>query len=286
MKSLNLKQLFSIGLFSALATLPSIDANAQILSAQESYSEAAKTLPLDKIAPGYSPTVFSSKDEVMKLWDIMPWSEFKPGDRRFNPSQCYMRAQLWGYDFYRNHQVNAMKVFVFYTHTFKRWYENWAKANKKKDKKFDWWYHVAPYVLLKDPASQSLQEWVLDPSFAFMLGGSDPKSTDRPLNMKEWTDLFVESKRACKEFVRYQDFQCEVESASQDCPKIQYGTEHCYIIRTPAPVYNPDEIAELHSGSRKGYSWDYKNTTESLEKAPAGLKNENFWRKRIGFPTK
>jgi hypothetical protein len=251
----------------------------QLAHAQLATSQPAR---LDLVAPGYSPTLFKSKAEVQALYDEMPWSEFKPGARKINPSQCYMRAQLWTYDWYRNRKINAMKVFVFYTHTYKKYYEYWATANKMNDKKFDWWYHVAPYVLVQSPDSQKLEEWVLDPTFAY-LGGDD---SDKPMDMKSWTDLFVVSKRACKEFVSYKEFQCEVEGAGEDCATRKFGTEHCYIVRQPAPVYDPDQIADTEEGKRSGFDWDYNKTLEAVDKAPAGNKNEEFWRRRIGFPLK
>lgn len=230
----------------------------------------AQTRPaLDQVAPGYQPTVFTSKDQVQKLFDEMPWSFRAPSLLGLNQgSQCYMRAQIWSYDWSRNQNVKAMKAFVFYTHAFKDAYK------KKNHKKFDWWFHVTPYVLMRDAQTQEIQEWTMDATFS-----------DEPLNMKPWTDLFVDTKRQCAEFVPYDKFRCEVEGASDQCPHTITGTEHCYLVRVPANIYQPEDIEAYQAGQKRGFEFEYNQVSEALDKAPLNS-SKKFWKSRLGFPTK
>jgi hypothetical protein len=230
----------------------------------------AQTPALDQLIPGYRPTVFTSKDQVQKLFDDMPWT-FR--EKKFfgidQGSQCYMRAHIWTYDFDRNQNVKAMKAFVFYTHAYKEWYK------KKYKTKFDWWFHVTPYTLLKNPETQQLEEWTLDATFS-----------DEILPMKPWTDKFVYSQRPCKEFVPYSKFKCEVTGLDRDdptaCTETIMGTEHCYLVRMPATIYEPSDIEAYEAGQGNGLRWDYTQVAESLDKAPTE-KSKKFWKKRLGF---
>lgn len=226
---------------------------------------------LDRAVPGYEPTVFTSKDQIQKLFDDMPWSFRAPSLMGINQgSQCYMRAHIWSYDAYRNQGVKLMKAFVFYTHAYKEWYK------KKYHKKFDWWFHVTPYTLLKNPETNQIEEWTLDATFS-----------DEIQNMKPWTDLFVMSGRKCAEFVPYQKFKCEVEGAGADeanpCQTTVKGYEHCYIVRTAGNVYDPDEIEAAHASNRTRFEWDQSakdKLCESLDKAPL-KSSEKDWLRRL-----
>lgn len=226
--------------------------------------------------PGYEPTVFTSRDQVQKVFDEMPWSFKSPTTlfgRDLGGSQCYQRAHIWSYDFARNQNIKAMKAFVFYTHTFKEWHK------KHKKKKFDWWFHVTPYVLLKNPETQQIEELTLDATFS-----------DEILPMKPWTDLFVASGRKCAENVPYQKFKCEVEGVGADennpCEYTVKGTEHCYLVRVPATMFEPDEIEAYHASGRWDFSWNafaMGKLHESLEKAPLD-KSKKDWYRRLGIP--
>ncbi|MBS1960185.1 MAG: hypothetical protein JST80_11980 [Bdellovibrionales bacterium] len=256
-----MKNLFAVAF--AITQVLSATAQAQLPAA------SANRPALDQVAPGYQPTVFSSRDQVQKLFDEMPYSFRAPSLFGLNQgSQCYMRAEIWTYDWYRNQNIKAMKAFVFYTHAYK---EAYKKIYKKR---FDWWFHVTPYVLVRDPQTQTLTELALDATFS-----------DNPLEMKPWTDLFVYTKRQCAEFVPYDQFRCEVEGASDACPRTVIGTEHCYLVRVPANIYQPEDIEAYQAGRKHGFDFEINQVSESLDKAPLNS-SKKFWKSRLGFSTK
>lgn len=235
-------------------------------------AQAQVPVSADKAVPGYEPTVFSSKDQVQKLFDDMPWSFRAPSVMGLNQgSQCYMRAHMWSYDSFRNQNVKLMKAFVFYTHTYKEWHK------KKFHKKFDWWFHVTPYTLVKNAETQQIEEWTLDATFS-----------DEIQNMKPWTDLFVRSGKKCAEYVPYEKFKCEVmgvhtEKNPTGCEEAIRGTEHCYIVRTAGTVYDPDEIEAAHASNRTRFEWDANakdKLCESIDKAPLNSSTK-FWLERL-----
>ena len=237
---------------------------ALLIASQSSFAQTATTPALDQLYPGYPATVFDSKaqvDEIFSNRNKMPLG-FRGASWIFGGgSQCFHRAEIWSYNLYRNYQVNAMKVFVFYTHQFKRAYKD------MKNKKFDWWFHVAPYVIVRDPATSAIKEYVIDPTFA-----------ETPLEMKPWTDMFVETHRKCAEFVPFEKFRREVENG----PNAVFGTEHCYIVRVPATDFSPVEVAARTAGLTSGYNWNGSQIKEALDNAPTA-RNKDDYKRMLGF---
>lgn len=220
----------------------------------------SQAVELDRLYPGYTPTVLSSFDDVQKVFDKMP-TDFK-ADRWYNSgSQCFHRAQIWSYHFDRNLSTKAMKVFVFYTHTYKLAY------HRMKKKKFDWWFHVSPYLLVKNASTGETEEWTVDATFA-----------DKPLRMKPWTDLFVETKRKCAEYVPFEIFKNEVQVG----PDAEFGNEHCYIVRVPATDFSPVDVEARSSGKKTHYNWDYNDINEALQKAPRS-RSSSYFRNLLGL---
>jgi hypothetical protein len=222
-------------------------------------AQATNSTPdLAHLYPGYEPTVLKSSAEVQAIFDQMPTGFHMPNRYfKFGGSQCYQRAELWSYDLYRNQNIKVMKTFVFYTFAYKNAYRNLTDNN------FDWWFHVAPYVLNKDE-NGNVVESVLDPTFA-----------DTPLNMQDWSQLFVDTHVKCKEFVRYQDFKDEVVAS----PTSHVGTEHCYIVRVPGTDFNADSVEARDAGSISGYHFDMDQVMTSLENAPLNWEKDELKQK-------
>lgn len=210
--------------------------------------------------PGYAPTVLPSKAEVDEVFNYLP-TDFKNPWRTFNGSQCFHRAHIWSYDLAKNRSIQTMKTFVFYTHQYREWHKKVLK------KKFDWWFHVSPYVLSKNNETGAVEEWVIDATFA-----------DRPQNMKEWTDLFVFSKMKCAEDVPYSKFSKEVENV----PGKILGKEHCYVVRVPAVDLEPVQVAQRTNGTLQSYNWYVGEVKEAIEKASRG-NMEEVYKKRLGI---
>lgn len=230
-------------------------------------AEPSPTPALDNLYPGYPVTVLNSSREADAIYQngsMMPTGFTGSGFLR-KGSECFHRAQIWGYNLQRNYQINAMKVFVFYTHTYKK------QCREMKGKECQWWFHVAPYTLVRDEKTQSITEYVLDPTFNSIYA-------DRALEMREWTNIFVETKRKCAEFVPFEKFRNEVEVG----PNGVYGREHCYIVRVPATDFYVDDVAARTSGLKTHFDWDRSKVDEALEAAPLA-KNKKFYRKKLGF---
>lgn len=220
----------------------------------------AQTTELDRLYPGYVPTVFHSYDEVTKVFDDQMPMGFKTGN--WGPSsQCYQRAELWSYNFYRNYRVNAMKVFVFYTHTYRQAY------HAMYGKKFEWWFHVAPYLLVRDASTQILKEFVVDPTFS-----------DTPQEMKPWTDMFVETHRKCAEFVPFEKFEAEVRNG----PDAIFGKEHCYIVRSPATDYDPTDVEARSLGQKTGFVYGMDELHQAVTYAPTA-RMRGWWKAQLGL---
>ncbi len=193
--------------------------------------------------PGYTPTILNSTAEVDQAF-----ASLDKHFRKFNVwtltvgTQCTQRAQLWTYDLEQTKQIKAEKVFVFYTHAFKRDYR------KAHGEDFQWWFHVAPYLLAKNSNGET-EERVLDKEFS-----------DRSLTMKEWTDLFIESKEKCIENVPYANFEGDVSATGASYNK----NAHCYIVRAPMYDMYPADVDARERGERPEMSWDQRQVKFAL----------------------
>jgi hypothetical protein len=110
---------------------------------------------------------------------------------RLNPkyqrvSQCHNRAHVWAYEEFKEHQVQSHKSFVFFTTPYIRRHN------------FVWWFHVAPMV------QAGGEPLVLDYRYAH-----------GPVSVRQWTDLFVHSGKACAEVQRYSEI--DFNSTEVDC---------------------------------------------------------------------
>jgi hypothetical protein len=208
---------------------------------------------LDSLYSGYTPTVMNSQADVDQLFNDMPMG-FKTEGFLRSGSQCFHRAQIWTYDMVRNRGITPMKVFVFYTFAYKKAYL--AQFGHK----FIWWFHVAPYVLTHDQYG-SLKESVVDPTFA-----------DTALDMGPWSQLFVETHKPCKEWVRYQDFKNEVVEG----PNAYVGTEHCYLVRVPATDFDPPAVEARDLGQTGGYQWNLADVKIAVEQACVNSTRDSF----------
>ncbi len=137
---------------------------------------------LERTPPAYGPTVVSM-EEANKMFNRL-----NPNYKR--KSECSDRAHVWSYEEFKNHQIKTEKIFAFFTASY---------INKNRMK---WWFHVAPLVSVKN--GDEVQKMVLD--YTFMR---------RPVNIKEWTDFMVASKRECKLTKKYSEY--DVNPQTEDC---------------------------------------------------------------------
>ena len=129
-------------------------------------------------------------------------------------SQCFNRAHIWSYEWWKNHSLRSMKILIFFTRNYIRKYN------------FEWWFHIAPYIHVMD--NGKVVERVMD-----------VKYTRRPVSFKEWTDIFMRNNASCPVITKYSEYA--------DYP--YHGD--CYIFRTNMYTYQP---ADLQMNEAWGYT--------------------------------
>jgi hypothetical protein len=128
-------------------------------------------------------------------------------EARYNPkdSQCFNRAMVWTYEWWRNHSLKSNKLLIFFTRSYIRRYN------------FEWWFHISPYVHVMD--NGKVVERVMDVKYS-----SGPRS------FKEWTDIFVNK-----------DPECPIISNFSEYADNPY-TGICYLQRTHMYTYQPADL--------------------------------------------
>jgi hypothetical protein len=165
--------------------------------------------PLMKIIDNsYVPTTVASMAVAQKY--------HREGRRNSKESQCFNRATVWSYEWWKKHSVKSNKIFVFFTRNYIRRYN------------FEWWFHIAPYLHVMDNGK------VVERAM-------DLKYTSGPRSFRQWTDIFMRNDAECKVITRYSDYA--------DYPY----TGECYIMRTNMYTYQP---ADLEMQEAWGYKKD------------------------------
>jgi hypothetical protein len=145
---------------------------------------------------------------------------FNRMERRFikpKTSICSNRALVWVYDFKRFFDVDAAKIFLFYT-------RKTGEVGRKT-----WWYHVSPMV------NENGELWVMDAGF--------PKFIDTPLTKDEWLTKFVGSSN-CKEIKAHETDLIERMYLERVFPeRTPHGNFDCYYRITPAGYWTPNSVA-------------------------------------------
>lgn len=187
----------------------------QISSRQEnnfkSFNAQSETNP----PLSFEPTIVQGMKEALQIW------------HRSNPywkriSECTDRAHIWAHEEFKFSGTKSRKVFVFFT------------ASYINSVRFKWWFHVAPLYSVNDQGK--IKELAMDYRYA-----------DRPLTVKEWTDLFVYTKRPCKITTKFSDYDGNP------------STEDCYLITESMHYRIPAEIHEQELSGR------YKTSTNEAE---------------------
>jgi len=137
-------------------------------------------------------------------------------EARYNPkdSQCFNRAIVWGYEWWRLHSLKSNKMLIYFTRTYIRRYN------------FEWWFHIAPLVHIMD--NGKVVERMMD-----------IKYSSGPLPIGKWTNLFMRNDVPCRVITKYSDYA--------DYPY----TGECYIQRTNMYTYQP---ADLQMNEAWGYT--------------------------------
>lgn len=134
-------------------------------------------------------------------------------------SECSDRAHVWSWELFNRHNLRTEKVFVFFTASYINRY------------RFKWWFHVAPLVSVKN--KDTPQKYVFD--YVFL---PSPKS------IREWTNLFVYTKKECKMTTRFSEYDHN--------PQI----EDCYLMTSPMYLWTPVDLMdqEVYDRIKKNFS--------------------------------
>ena len=132
-------------------------------------------------------------------------------------SICSNRALVWAYDFKRNQNIDAGKLFLFYT--------------KKTGEvgQTTWWYHVTPVINEKGTV--------------FAMDAGFPGSINAPLEPKDWLKKFTGSTN-CKEIKAGDNDLIERMFDGYVFPQTTtHGTYDCYYSYTPGGFWTPATVA-------------------------------------------
>lgn len=143
---------------------------------------------------------------------------------REGTTQCFNRAMVWSYDWWKKHSLRSMKMFIFWPKEYIRKYS------------FKWWFHVTPYVHVMD-TDGIVKERALD-----------VKWISRPYSMQDWAD-----------FHSTKDVKCRVVEKYSDYANNPFYSDRCYFMRANMYTWQP---ADLEMNEAWGYSKDAFNMDE------------------------
>lgn len=128
-------------------------------------------------------------------------------EARYNPkeSQCFNRAMVWTYEWWKKHSLKSNKLLIFFTRNYIRRYN------------FEWWFHIAPYVHVLE--NGKVVERVLD-----------VKYTNGPREFQTWANIFLRNDAPCPVITKFSDYA--------DHPY----TGNCFFQRTHMYTYQPADL--------------------------------------------
>lgn len=176
--------------------------------------EAKVTLDGQKGLMSYVPTTIASMAVAKSLFR----------EARYNPkeSQCFNRAMVWSYEWWRKHSLRSNKILIYFTRTYIRRYN------------FEWWFHIAPLVHVMD--NGKVVERVMD-----------VKYSSGPIELVKWANIFLHKDPPCPIITKYSEYA--------DYPY----TGECFLQRTHMYTYQP---ADLQMYEAWGYSKENFNMDE------------------------
>ncbi len=196
---------------------------------QERYiTSAVETQSPFKSKRGYKPVIHYNLDAPMSYVPTtvkdMNTARRYHREARYHPkeSQCFNRAMVWTYEWWRNHSLKSNKILIYFTRNYIRRYN------------FEWWFHIAPYVHILE--NGKVVERVLDIKYA-----------NGPKKFQEWANIFLLNDAPCSVITKYSDYA--------DFPY----TGECYFQRTNMYTYQP---ADLQMNEAWGYTKENFNMNE------------------------
>ena len=186
---------------------------------QKSY---AKSRPSFVPQMSIEPTLIEGMEGAKKL--------FKAARTDRKPSECFNRAHVWSYEWFRDSGIFSEKVWIFFSRKYIRKY------------KFEWWFHVAPLIHVKE--GEQVLERVMD-----------IKYLPEPQNISRWSDVFMRNKSTCLNVQKYSDYANYSESA------------WCHIMKTDMFSYQPVDIESEEYFGYKKTNWIEDELKEAYKNA-------------------
>lgn len=171
----------------------------------------------------YVPTVLPSNEIA-----IDTFNKGRKDSKRV--SQCFNRAHIWSFEWDNKYQIQTSKVWLFFTRKYIRRY------------RFEWWFHVAPTVLVKTP--EGVKERVMD--IKYLKG---------PATIKQWTDVFIRDRSDCPIISKYSDYSHHPESSL------------CYVQRSSPFYYQPVDLEKLELSGEEKNEWLSTDVKEAYREA-------------------
>lgn len=215
---------------------------AQMAQVAQSSGDPEVLKLLFPMPANYQPSILSSRARAQDLFDTM--------FRGTAPhSQCFQRAQYWTHALALYQGIKSMKVFMFFSEAYRTLDpskpEEYLRLGYRpaRDGAPDhrWWFHVAPLVYVQAAGESEPTEMVLDPGFGVI---------DGPLEMREWTDVFVDTHKQCQVMDNYRVWQADHDEYGRNPDRYKRPSslrtrEHCWLRIVPMYIYTPQEI-EFH----------------------------------------
>lgn len=195
-----------------------LDKNRNIVAMDEVHSpEVVENLP-----PEISMNTSSNKSNYIPTTiESMAIAKQYFKEARYNPkdSQCFNRAMVWSYEWWRNHSLKSNKILIYFTRTYIRRYN------------FEWWFHIAPYVHVMHEGK------VVERAM-------DRKYSSNPRTFREWSDIFMQKDPECPVITKFSDYA--------DFPY----TGECYLQRSHMYTYQPADLQgyEAWNTTKEGFN--------------------------------
>jgi hypothetical protein len=151
----------------------------------------------------YIPTTIASTAIAQKYFREAP----------YNPkeSQCFNRAMVWTYGWWKAHSLRSNKILIFFSRNYIRTYD------------FEWWFHISPYVHIMQEDGKVVERVM------------DVKYTRGPLEFRNWTNIFMRNRAECPAITKFSEYA--------DSPY----TGDCFIIRTNMYTYQPADLQMIEA---------------------------------------
>ncbi len=219
--------------------------DAQMAAVAQASGDPEVTKLLFPMPTGFEPTVVSSQARAQEIFGFL----FRG---TASTSQCYQRANYWAHSLYLYYGIKVMKVFMFFSEAYRSLDpskpEDYIRLGYSPAREgapnHKWWFHVSPMIYVQEPGQAEPTESVIDAGFGSVIRG--------PLEMRNWTNVFVDTHKACPVIDNYSVVKADQDEYGRDPDRYKRrlrGREHCWLRIVPMYVYQP---ADIEAADRTG----------------------------------